>query len=333
MFLRLASPWVLLLLPVVVAATWALLRRRAGSDARLSLPLAASRIELRGSPWVALERGLPWLRGLVLTLLVISLGRPQGGEALVSRSTLGVDIVIVLDISGSMRAEDFQPDNRLAVARRTVEEFVRARPSDRIGLVLFAALATTGCPLTLDHEMLLRFVEEVDFAPRDQDGTAIGLGLGTGVNRLRESTAKSRVIVLLTDGVDNNQGQVGPRAAAAAAAAMGVKVYTVGVGSDGEVRVPVDLGPRGTRYVMQQMELDEELLTEIAESTEGLYFRATDAEGLRSTFARIDELEKIEIESRERVIYTELFPYTLIPALLLLLFERLFAGTRLRRIP
>ncbi len=333
MLLRLASPWLLMLLPFVGAATWSMLRRRARSDARLALPLGASAFGLRGTAWGRLERMLPWLRALVLVLLVVSLCRPQGGEKLVNQSTLGVDIVIVLDISGSMRAEDFQPDNRLAVARRTVEEFVRSRSSDRIGLVLFAALATTGCPLTLDHEMLLRFVEEVDFAPRDQDGTAIGLGLGTGVNRLRESTAKSRVVVLVTDGVDNNQGQVGPRAAAAAAEAMGVKVYTIGVGSHGEVRVPVDAGPLGTRYVMQQVELDEELLQEIADTTQGLYFRATDADGLRTVFARIDELEKVEIESRERVIYSELFPYTLSPALLLLLLERLLASTRLRRIP
>jgi Ca-activated chloride channel family protein len=270
---------------------------------------------------------------VVLLLFVVSLARPQGGERIVNQSTLGVDIVVALDVSGSMRAEDFQPKNRLEVARRTVEGFIRSRGSDRVGLVVFAALAATRCPLTLDHEMLRQFLEQVDFAPRDQDGTAIGLGLATAVNRLRDSTAKSKVVVLVTDGVDNNQGQIGPRAAAAAAQALEVKVYTIGVGSQGEARVPVDMGALGQRYVMQRVELDEELLKEIAETTNGLYFRATDAEGLETIFGKIDELEKVEIESRERVLYSELFPYLLFPAVGLLLLERLMGWTRLRRIP
>jgi Ca-activated chloride channel family protein len=153
------------------------------------------------------------------------------------------------------------------------------------------------------------------------------------VNRLRDSTAKSKVVVLVTDGVDNNQGQIGPRAAAAAAQALEVKVYTIGVGSQGEARVPVDMGALGQRYVMQRVELDEELLKEIAETTNGLYFRATDAEGLETIFGKIDELEKVEIESRERVLYSELFPHLLFPAVGLLLLERLMGWTRLRRIP
>jgi Ca-activated chloride channel family protein len=179
----------------------------------------------------------------------------------------------------------------------------------------------------------MQFLEEVDFAPQDQDGTAIGLGLATAVNRLRDSDAKSKVVVLVTDGVDNNQGQIAPRAAAAAAKALGVKVYTIGVGTEGEAPVPVDLGRHGKRYVMQRVELDEELLTEIAETTDGLYFRATDAEGLATIFDTIDELEKVEIESRERTLYSELFPYALVPAVLLLLAERLMVSTRLRRLP
>lgn len=330
---RFASPWMLVLAPLVLALSWSFVRRRLRGDARVVLPLAAVRLDLGRTFWVRAEAGLPWLRGLVLLLFVLALARPQGGERIVNQSTLGVDIVVALDISGSMRAEDFQPQNRLAVARHTVERFVAARQSDRVGLVVFAALAMTRCPLTLDHEMLMQFLEEVDFAPQDQDGTAIGLGLATAVNRLRDSDAKSKVVVLVTDGVDNNQGQIAPRAAAAAAKALGVKVYTIGVGTEGEAPVPVDLGRHGKRYVMQRVELDEELLTEIAETTDGLYFRATDAEGLATIFDTIDELEKVEIESRERTLYSELFPYALVPAVLLLLAERLMVSTRLRRLP
>lgn len=330
--IRLATPWVLLGIPLVVGAVWWMARRRATSDARLELPQAESRIPLTLSPWVRLDRALPWVRAVALVLLVVSIARPQAGEQLEDVSTHGVDIVVALDVSGSMRAEDFTPRNRLEVARRTIERFVNGRPTDRIGLVAFAAIAATRSPLTQDHEMLKSFLGQVDFAPADQDGTAIGLGLATAVNRLRESRAESRVVVLVTDGV-NNAGQIGPRAAAQAAEALGVRVYTVGVGSEGRVPVPVDMGPLGRRVVLREMELDEALLEEIAATTDGQYFRATDPEGLQRVFEQIDELEKTEIESRVRVLYSELFSWTLLPAIGLLLFERLLLVTRLRRLP
>jgi Ca-activated chloride channel family protein len=180
--------------------------------------------------------------------------------------------------------------------------------------------------------MLRDFLEQVDFAPADQDGTAIGLGLATAVNRLRESTAKSKVAVLLTDGV-NNAGQVGPEAAAEAAHALGVKVYTIGVGSEGPVPIPIDLGPLGRRIMTQDVELDEKLLRHIAEVTGGQYFRAADPAALDAVFKTIDSLEKTEIESRVRVLYSELFPVVLAPAAALLLLERLLLATRLRRLP
>jgi len=328
---RVASPWILLLLPPALAAAWWMGRRRRQSDARLTLPRAAIRVRLAVSPWVRLERSLPWLRGLVLVLLVVSLARPQAGQRLENVSTLGVDIVIALDVSGSMRAEDFQPDNRLQVAKQTVRRFIDGRRADRLGLVIFAGLATTRSPLTLDHLMLQQSLDQVDFAPSDQDGTALGMGLATAVNRLRDSSARSKVVVLITDGV-NNTGQIGPEAAAEAARALGIRVHAIGVGSEGEVPVPVDL-PTGRQYVMQQVEIDEEVLTEIARTTGGQYFRATEATALEQVFDRIDELEKTEIESRERILYSELFPYALLPAILLLLLERLLVATRLRRIP
>jgi Ca-activated chloride channel family protein len=230
-----------------------------------------------------------------------------------------------------MKAEDF-PGNRLAEAKRVVQRFIAGRPSDRIGLVIFAGLAVTRCPLTLDHQMLLQFVDRVDFAPEDQDGTALGMGLAAGVNRLRKSDARSKVVVLVTDG-RNNRGQIGPRAAAEAARAIDIHVYPVGVGTDGEAPVPVDRGPLGKRYVMQRVDLDEPLLTEIAAQTNGRYFRATDAEGLAEVFRTIDDLEQTEIESRVRLLHTELFHLALLPALTLLAVERMLLGTRLKRIP
>ncbi len=328
MFVRFANPWMLALIPVVVAAVVMLARRRRHGDARVTLPQASSRLRLVTSPWQALERGVPWMRGLLLLLLVVGLARPQAGAEVENISTYGVDIVVALDISGSMRAEDFQPDHRLAVAKKTVEEFVNGRPADRLGLVVFASLAATRAPLTLDHEMLRQFLDAVDFAPPDQEGTAIGLGLATALNRLRDSKADSRVVVLVTDG-RNNSGQIGPKAAAEAARALGVRVYTIGVGSEGEVPIPT--GPLGRRYV--RIELDEELLSEIADSTGGQYFRATDAEALRDVFVKIDELEKSKIESKVRVVYSEMFPRFLIPTLGLLLLERFLLATRLRRLP
>jgi len=329
---RFGAPWFLVLLPVALAAAVFMVRRRARVDARLVLPNTAARRVLGASAWTRLDAALPWIRGIVLALLVMALARPQAGEGIESVSTHGVDIVVALDVSGSMRAEDFQPKNRLEVARRSVAEFVRGRPHDRIGLVAFSAVATTRCPLTQDHEMLGQFLDALDFSPPDLDGTAIGLGLATAVNRLRQSSAKSKVVVLATDGV-NNRGQVGPRAAAEAARALGVKVYAIGVGTRGQAWIPVDLGPRGWHRVLQPVEIDEELLQEIATATGGRYFRATDAEGLREVFRSIDGLEKTEIESRVRVLYTELFAWALTPALGLLLTERFLGATRLRRVP
>jgi Ca-activated chloride channel family protein len=328
---RFATPWVLTLAPAVLAAAWWMARRRRRGDARLALPLASVGLALPQGPWVRLERTLPWMRATALLLLVVALGRPQSGARIENVSTLGVDIVIALDISGSMRAEDFQPDNRLTVARDTVERFVERRPADRVGLVVFAALAATRCPLTLDHEMFRELLSTVEFAPREQDGTALGMGLATAVNRLRESKAKSRVAVLVTDGV-NNTGEIGPVAAAEAAAALGVKVYTIGVGTQGYATIPVDT-PWGIQRQQVEVELDEDLLREIADETGGQYFRATDAQALESIFETIDQLEKTEIESRIRILYSEMFPWALIPAVLIFLFERLLAATRLRRIP
>jgi Ca-activated chloride channel family protein len=328
---RFEAPWFLALIPVVLAAAWLLHRRRRSHSARLAVPGGALRARLAATGWVRIERTLPWLRGVALCLVVVALARPQSGASETTVSTYGVDIVVALDASGSMRAEDFRPLNRLAVAKRTVAEFVEKRPDDRIGLVVFAGLATTRCPLTLDHVMLRQFLDEVQFPSQEEDGTAIGMGLATAVARLKASPARSKVIVLVTDG-RNNRGQIGPDTATEMAKALGIRVYTVGVGTEGEAPVPIDT-PLGRRYVYQQLDLDEGLLKSVAERCGGRFFRAQDADGLRQVFESINALEKTRQESRQRILYTERFALALLPAALVFGFERLLARTRLRRIP
>ena len=330
---RLASPWLLALLPLAGVAVWLMSRRMKAGGPRIAFPSAASLASLPQSPWIALERLLPWLRGGAIALAVLALARPQAGSALTTISSNGVDIVVALDISGSMRCEDTRTRNRLMVAKECISRFVDGRPEDRLGVVAFGSVATTRAPLTLDHEMLQRFVDEIDFAPPGEDRTALGMGLATGVNRMRASNAKSKVVVLVTDG-RNNAGQLGPETAAEAARALGIKVYTIGVGSEGEVPCLVDDPQGGGRhYVRIQADLDEALLGKIAESTGGRYFRATDAGGMAQAFKEIDGLEKTERESRVRMVYSEKFMLALFPAGLLLALELALAGTRLRRIP
>ena len=330
--MRFASPWILLLLPPVLGAALWMARRHRYGDARVALPQASVRSPQLRSAWVVLESCMPWLRAAILVLLVVSIARPQSGSRIVTTSTLGVDIVVVLDTSDSMRGEDFAPDHRLSAAKAAIRTFIEGRSGDRMGLVGFASVASTRCPLTLDHEMLLQLLDEVDFAPRNESGTAIGMGLATAVNRLRDSDAKSRVVVLLTDGA-NNEGRIGPDAAAEAARALDVRIYTVGVGSTGQVPMTVQ-DRRGRRFTqLQYFELDEELLQSIADTTDGQYFNVRDADAMTAVFETIDTLEKTEIESRERVLYRELFAWILFPAVGLLVLERTLTGTRLRRIP
>jgi Ca-activated chloride channel family protein len=279
--------FLLLILPLVL-----LLRGRRGAAVTVgdgALPLAAAR---RGwIPWIP-----PALRALALAGWIVAAAGPQfpGGPTTVRRD--GIGIVIAVDVSSSMLAEDFAPSNRLEVAKRQAIAFIRGRDADRIGLVAFAGEALTQIPVTLDYAVLEQAVSELRVGALE-DGTAIGSGLATAVNRLRRVPARSKVVLLLTDGV-NNRGAIDPRTAADAAAAFGVKVYTVGVGTQGEARIPTGRGLSGFRYEMLPVEIDEPLLRDIAAKTGGRYFRATDSQSLSRIFQQIDQMERTRAESK-----------------------------------
>jgi Ca-activated chloride channel family protein len=271
------------------------------------------------------------LRLIVLALVILGLARPQSGRREMEVKSEGIDIVIALDISGSMKAEDFRPDNRLHVAKDVAQEFVRGRRGDRIGLIVFASTSFTQCPLTLDRDVVLSLLEKVDFGAID-DGTAIGTAIANGVNRLRRSDAKSKVMILLTDG-RNNAGKIDPLTAAALAETESVKVYTIGVGTEGDAPYPVDDPVFGRRYVRIPASVDEDTLRKIAAATGGAYFRATTPEMLASVFEQIDKLEKTEIKTSEWVEYRELEAGFALPAFLLLVVEVVLSRLWLRRVP
>jgi len=253
---------------------------------------------------------MPWLRGVVLLLLLVALARPQAGESITNVSTYGVDIVIALDISGSMAALDFRPTDRLGVAKEVIGSFLDGRSHDRFGLVAFAGAAVTLCPLTLDHEVAHHILNELELGVLP-DGTAIGLGLGVAVNRLRTSDAESKVVILVTDG-SNNTGQIDPMTAADLASESDVTVHTVLVGKGGDVPMPVTyIDPRTGREVRRiqevRVETNPQLLAEIARKTGGTSFEARDSKGLEAVFSEIDVMERTEFTSTKLVRYRERF--------------------------
>jgi Ca-activated chloride channel family protein len=309
------------------------------------LPLLAWRHHHRGPGGAVLYSRLPartagrwrlhlpfYLRLAALVLLIVALARPRLGYAWEESTTEGIDIEIALDVSGSMASEDFQPKNRLAVAKEVVKDFVAGRTGDRIGLVVFAGAALTQCPLTTDHQALRFLVDSVELGglPR---GTAIGLALATAASRLRESEAESRVIVLVTDGV-SNAGEIDPRSAAALCEGLRLKVYAIGVGTERAAPVPVLFGdPRqggrtAVERVVRRMPVDEDLLREIADRTGGRFFRATDPEALAGVFDEIDRLETTELQVKRFVRYREAFQPLAWSALALLLLPLAAAASR-----
>ncbi len=330
--LRFAHPWILLALFLVPLIAWWKWRRERPatlqySDLRLVRDLPRSvRLELRWLPTA--------LRALTLALLVVALARPQASREREIIRGRGVDIVLAVDISGSMAALDFEPQNRLEAAKQVIAEFTAGRRYDRVGVVVFAREAFSQCPPTFDYAVLSRLLSDVQLAPDLglDDGTAIGMGLAQAASMLQESDAKSRVIVLLTDGV-NNAGQIDPLTAAQAAAALDVKVYTIGMGRPGQVPVPVNDPFFGRTVQMMESVIDEETLQRIAETTGALYFRATDTAGLRQIYGQIDQMEKSEVEVQVFVRYRELVEWVLFPALGLLLLELILRYTVFRTLP
>jgi Ca-activated chloride channel family protein len=272
------------------------------------------------------------LRLIVLTLIILGLARPQSGTRKQEITTEGIDIMLILDVSSSMKAEDFKPKNRIEAAKQVATEFIEGRNNDRIGLVIFAGEAFTQCPLTLDYGVLTDLLEKIEVAPESWDGTAIGNGIATAVTRLKDSRAKSKVAILLTDG-RNNAGEINPLTAAQVAQTFDVRIYTIGAGTRGSAMFPVDDPIFGRRYVSMPVEIDEELLQKIAAQTNGKYFRATDTEKLREIYQEINEMEKTKIHVKEFTKYRELYVNYAGAGLLLLIFELLIFNTLLRKLP
>lgn len=326
-------PWVLLLL-LLLPAWWWLTRRRRPQALVFSRAALLGGFAPRGARMLA---GLPgWLRACAVAAAIIAAAAPRTGAAVVDVDAEGIAIMLVVDVSSSMLAEDFAPMNRLEVARNTVGDFVRAREYDRIGLVAFGGEALTMVPLTIDYPVLFQALEQMRPAGTPgwlMDGTAIGTAVATATNRLRRAPGESRVIVLLTDG-ENNRGEIDPRTAARAAAAYDIRIHTIGVGSDGVAPIPVARTPDGrVQYASLPVSIDEPLLREMAAMTGGEYFRALDEDALEAIYRRIDELERTTVQVSRYVDYTPRYlPFVLL-AMVSLFGEWTLRASRWGRIP
>jgi Ca-activated chloride channel family protein len=329
---RFADPQYLYLLTLIpLLAYWYWKRRAKGSGKiRFSDIHVIKRVGKTAKQ--RLRHSLFLLRLLFISLIIIAFARPQSGSQMRETTTEGVDIILALDVSSSMLAEDFKPKNRLEAAKKVAEEFIQGRQNDRLGLVIFAGESFTQCPLTLDYGVLMTLLQDIKVADQDWDGTAIGMGVVNAVNRLRDSKAKSKVIILLTDGV-NNRGEVDPITASNIAAAIEVKIYTIGAGSQGTALYPVNDPLLGKRFVPMPVEIDEEVLKQIAANTKGRYFRATDTKKLSEIYAEIGELEKTKIEVKEFTRYDEYFHFFLLIGLGLFVLEMILTNSIFRKLP
>ena len=334
---RFADPWMLALFVGIGFLVFLYIRRQRGKRGSIRYSDIARLKGIPQSAAVTLRHSVFVLRMLVLSLLVLAMARPQKGRRESEIITRGVDIILCVDISSSMTAEDFKPRNRFQAARQVVKNFIRNRKNDRIGMVIFAGESFTQCPLTLDYGVLLEFLDKIEIG-MVEDGTAIGNALATCVNRLRDSKAKSKVVILLTDG-ENNRGEVDPVTAAKAASAMGVKIYTIGAGKVGGAPIPYQhplfgkqyhRNPDGTLYLTK---IDENSLREIARITGANYYRATNSRKLKEIYDEIGELEKTKIKTKEYMNYDERFFVFLAIALSCLILEVVLANTRFRKIP
>lgn len=312
---ELQTPMALLLL--LALPIWWIWRRRHSPGAIVFSRTGVLAKGPRAGQFVA--RAIFVLRNVALAALIIALARPRTGARVENITMSGINIVLAIDLSSSMLAEDFRPSNRLEVAKAKVKQFIMARQSDRIGVVAFAGEALTQVPLTTDYNVVLKAVDNLQ-AGQLEDGTAIGTGIATAANRLRDAPGRSRVMIVLTDGV-NNRGDVDPLSAAKAAAVYGIKIYGIGIGSEGFAPVPVGRDVFGLKFENQPVQIDEALLRQIAALSGGKYFRARDAAALEAIYSQIDRLERVPVQSKSYVRYTELYRWFLGLALLALLGE------------
>lgn len=328
--MRFGDPWLLLLL-VPAAAAW-LLGRRLARLREPELPVASlGDLPAPGGPRVWAARVVPYFLPLATAFFLVGAARPQAGREVREIVSEGIDILLAIDLSGSMRCEDFRPQNRLHVAKTVAKEFLRGRAQDRIGLVAFAGRSELVSPLTLDYEGLASLIDGIDFGMLP-DGTAVGSAIALGAERLRHAPGKSRVLILLTDGI-NNAGAVDPITAARLAAAVGVRVYTIGAGTQGQAPYPVDDPVIGRHYVWVRSDVDEPTLRAVASITGGRYFRATTAELLGQVYHDIDAMEPSQVEMRSYTRWAEIGPGFLAAGLALLAIDLFLGATWLRRYP
>lgn len=314
-FAEFQSPQALLLL--LVLPLWWLWRLRRSEDA---IVFSRTGVLARGpKAGQGIARTIFVLRNLAIAGVIVAIARPRSGAHVENQTSSGINIVLSLDLSSSMLAQDFQPNNRLEVAKARAKQFVRARQSDRIGIVAFAGEALTQVPLTTEQAVILQAIDNLQ-AGQLEDGTAIGLGIATAANRLRDAPGRSRVMIVVTDGV-NNRGEIDPLSAAKAAAVYGIRIYGIGVGTDGVAPVPVGRDVFGLRFENQPVKIDEALLRQIAALTGGRYFRARDGAALAQIYSQIDRLERAPVETRSYVTYTELYRWVLALAIAALILE------------
>lgn len=323
------NPEYLFLLLFLIPVVWWYIKEMHKSDASLQISSKRNIQQLRKSAKIRLLH-LPFvLRSLAIIMVTIALARPQASNSWRSENTEGIDIMIALDMSGTMMAEDLKP-NRLEASKDVATEFILSRPNDNIGLVVFAGESFTQCPLTTDHAVLVNLFKGIQYG-MIEDGTAIGLGLANAINRMKDTKAKSKVIILLTDG-SNNRGDIAPITAAEIAKTFGIRVYAIGVGSYGKVNIPVQT-PMGIQYQQMDSEFDEKSLKDIASMTGGAYFRATNNDKLRSIYKEIDTMEKTKISVKEYSKKSEEFYLFALLAFIFVAVEMIIRNTLLRKIP
>ena len=331
-----AHPWLLLLLLLLPLLAW--LKGRRGSPPAFvysSVQLVRSVLNITRSRSGGFLTALRWL---ALALFIIALAQPRFSKSETKVRASGIDIAVAIDLSGSMASEDFDfvedqgGVSRIDMAKAVLAKFIQKRPNDRIGLVAFATQAYIAAPMTLDHDFLQQNLERLELGAINGNQTAIGSGLSAAINRLRELKSKSKIVILMTDG-QNNAGKVAPLTVAEAAKSLGVKVYTIGVGTRGQAHMPGRdmFGREG--YQIMAVDIDEDTLTKIADMTGGKYYRADNTENFQKIYAEIDKLEKSEAEVKKYTQFTELFPWFLAPGLGLVLLEIILRNTLLRRIP